>query len=113
MYVRISIRVGAYKYMRMCVYIYAYMRIHIRVCAYKNAYSHTYAYICVCSLVFMSWCIVFLLLEEKLDSTKKLHDYELHEDVSQCAVASVDRRVRKHVLNNINGLSFSKRNFHE
>ena len=40
----ISIRVCAYTYTRMCIYLYAYVRISIRVCAYKNAYISTYAY---------------------------------------------------------------------
>ena len=94
------ILVYAYKYMCICVHINAYACIRMRII--------THTRICICSLVFMSWHIVFLLLEEKLDSTKKLHDYELDEDVSQYAVGSVYKLDREYVLIDINGLSFSK-----
>ena len=99
----ISIRVCAYIYSHICIYIYAYVR--IKMCIITNMH------ICVSSLVFMSWRIVFLLLEEKLDSTKQLHDSELHEDVSRYAVASVYELDRKHMLININELSFSNGTF--
>ena len=55
-----------------------HMRIH--VCAYEYTRIYPYTHIRVCSLVFMSELIVFLLSagycsKEKLDSTKKLNDY--------------------------------------
>ena len=76
---RMSICVCAYEYMRMCVYVYAYVSIKMHIYPYMR--------IRVCSLVFMSWLIVFLLLvgycsKEKLDSAK--NDYEQHEDFSLC-----------------------------
>ena len=73
---RICMRVCAYKYTRMCVYVYAHVRICIRVCAYVymhmcvsvsacvriKMHRNTHTHIHVCSLVFMSWLTVFLLL---------------------------------------------------
>ena len=88
---RISIRVYAYVYTRICVCLYAYVRIKMRI--------HPYAHIRVCSLVCMSLLIVFLLSagycsKEKLDSTKKLNDYERHEDFSRNALRCECIRVR-------------------
>ena len=66
-------------------------------------------HICVCSLVHMSWLIVFLLsagivLKKSLTALKKLNDYE-HEDFSQYAVTSIYELDRKYVLTDINRLS--------
>ena len=62
----------------------------------------------------MSWRIVFLLLEAKLDSNKNSTTTELHEDVSRYAVASVYELDRKHVLiNNYKQVILFKRNFHK
>ena len=84
--------------MRMCVYSYTYVRIKMRI--------YPYMHIRVCSLVFMSWLIVFLLSasycsKEKLDSTKKLNDYATttsNMKTSSHAVASVYELDRKNVL---------------
>ena len=76
---------------------------------------YPYTHIGVCSLVFMSWLIVFLLLagycsKEKLDSTKNLTTTS-NMKTSPYAVASVYELDRKYVLIDINGLSFSNGTF--
>ena len=85
--------------MRMCVVcVYAYVRTKMRI--------YSYTHIRTCSLVFMSWLIVFLLSasycsKEKLDSTKKLNDYAAttsNMTTSSHAVASVYELDRKYVL---------------
>jgi len=61
--VRICIRVCAYMYTRMCVYVYTYVRICIRVCAYMYTrmcvYVYTYVRICirVCAYMYTCMCV--------------------------------------------------------